>query len=365
MPDVAAELMEVLEPRRAPIQVALARALERVRGVQVSPSDFDLAGLPPHLRTMFRVEDPGGAVVAEGYDLRALRGDAAPKLRAQLASATAGLERSGLTAWTIGTLPRTVEAAGVTAYPALADEGSSVGVRVLESAAAQAVSHWAGTRRLILLSMSSPARWVTGQLGNAAQLALAAMPEAIDDSIAAAADVLIAAAGGPAWDEAGFARLRGSVAGSLAERTLAIVDQVVRVLAVAREVEQRLEPLTAVPLQPARADVREQLRRLVYPGFVAATGASRLPDLERYLRAAQRRLERLPDAVAVDRDRMNAIHELERLYRERLTATSRPETLREVPWMLEELRVSHFAQALGVKGGASSKRIRRLLDQAA
>jgi ATP-dependent helicase HrpA len=123
--------------------------------------------------------------------------------------------------------------------------------------------------------------------------------------------------------------------------------------------------LTAVPLQPARADVREQLRRLVYPGFVAATGEGRLADVERYLRAAVRRLERLPDAVAVDRDRMNAIHELERLYRERLTATARPETLREVPWMLEELRVSHFAQALGVKGGASSKRIRRLLDQAA
>jgi ATP-dependent helicase HrpA len=135
-------------------------------------------------------------------------------------------------------------------------------------------------------------------------------------------------------------------------------------LEAAREVERLLEPLTAVPLQPARADVREQVRRLVHPGFVAATGEARLPDVERYLRAAARRLERLPNAVAVDRDRMNAVHELERAYRDRLTTAARPELLREVPWMLEELRVSHFAQALGVRGGASSKRIRRVLDEA-
>jgi ATP-dependent helicase HrpA len=102
----------------------------------------------------------------------------------------------------------------------------------------------------------------------------------------------------------------------------------------------------------------------VYPGWIAATGAERVGDVERYLRAAARRLERLPNAVAVDRDRMSSVHELERLYRERLQATARPETLREVPWMLEELRVSHYAQALGVRGGASAKRIRRALDEA-
>ncbi len=132
----------------------------------------------------------------------------------------------------------------------------------------------------------------------------------------------------------------------------------VRVLDAAREVERRLEPLTAVPLQPARADVREQLRRLVHPGF-AATG--RLEDVERYLQGAARRLERLPDNPAVDRDRMNAVHELERLYRERLRERPGDAELREVPWLLEELRVSQFAQGLGTRGNVSSKRIRRLL----
>jgi ATP-dependent helicase HrpA len=122
-------------------------------------------------------------------------------------------------------------------------------------------------------------------------------------------------------------------------------------------------------MQPARADVREQLRRLVRPGFAAAAGADRLGDVERYLRAATLRLERLPDVTATDRDRMQAVHELERAYRATLESWPRgrpvPAALREVPWMLEELRVSHFAQGLGVKGQVSAKRIRRALADAA
>ena len=106
----------------------------------------------------------------------------------------------------------------------------------------------------------------------------------------------------------------------------------------------------------------------MFPGFVSATGAGRLADVERYLRAAARRLERLPNAPAPDLDRMRAVHELEAEHARRLAGWPRgrplPAALREVPWMLEELRVSHFAQALGTRGQVSSKRIRRALEQA-
>jgi ATP-dependent helicase HrpA len=188
--------------------------------------------------------------------------------------------------------------------------------------------------------------------------------DVLEDAASAAVDMLVAEGGGPAWDEAGFARLREHVAGSLADRTAAIVGDAVKVLDAAREVERLLDGLTAVPLQPARADVREQVRRLIFPGWVSATGAARLPDVERYLRAAARRLERLPNAVAVDRDRMNAIHELERAYRERLRSAPSAAVVRDVPWMLEELRVNQFAQNLA-RGGVSAKRIRRALTETA
>lgn len=127
--------------------------------------------------------------------------------------------------------------------------------------------------------------------------------------------------------------------------------------------------LSGAALQTSRYDVQRQLRRLVYPGFVAAAGLARLGDVERYLRGALQRLERLPDAPAADLDRLRGVHELEEAHRRRLEAwppgRALPESLRRVPWMLEELRMSHFAQGLGVRGPVSSKRIRRVLADAA
>jgi ATP-dependent helicase HrpA len=333
--------------------------------VRVPVDAFDLERLPAHLRVTFMVEDGERGVLAADKSLERVREQVRPRLRAELTAAAGRLERHGERTWAFGTLPQTVTLPGtgqaVTAYPALVDEGDAVGVRVLETVGAQRAAMAAGTRRLLLLTVPSPARFVYERLSNAARLAVT--QELLEDAVAAAVDALVAEAGGPAWDEAAFAQLRGFVAGSLADRTAAIVAEAVAVLGAAREVEQRLEALTAVPLQPARADVREQLRRLVHPGFVSAAGAARLRDVERYLRAAARRLERLPNAVAVDRDRMNTIHELERAYRERLQSAPSASLVREVPWMLEELRVHHFAQNLA-RGGVSAKKIRRALDDA-
>ena len=377
-PDVAAQLLSAVVPRAAPLLDALSGALERVRGVRVPREAWDPGRLPPHLRMRFLVEDENGAAIAEGHDLEALRAAVRPRLRAELAAHTAGLERSGLRAWELGTLPRTVALPGLAgapeAYPALVDEGESVGVRVLDSAAAQAAAMRAGTRRLLLLTIPSPLRWVQDRLGTAEQLALAVAPHgsvraALEDCLVAAADALAAQAGGPAWDEAGFARLRDHVAGGLAETTLRVAERVARILDAEREVRRRLEPLIAEPVVPARRDVERQLRRLLPPGFVAATGAARLGDVERYLRAAARRLERLPDVVATDRDRMRAVHELEQAYEQRLAAWPRgrplPQELRDLRWALEELRVSQFAQSLGTRKAVSAKRIRRVLEEAA
>ena len=370
IPETAAQVLGRLEPRRRPLLDDMERAIEALRGVQVPRSAWGIERLPSHLRPTFRVHHARRGVLAEGYDLAEVRARVRPQLRAELTAAAARLERSGLRSWEIGSLPREVTLRGtgqaVRAYPALVDEGETAGVAVLETPLAQRMAMRAGTRRLLRLTIPSPMRSVRDRLGGSAALALSTAPHGsldavLDDALTAALDGLIDEAGGPAWDEAGFARLRSHVAGRLAARVSEIVEQMVRVLDAAREVERRLELLTAVPLQPARADVREQLRRLVYPGFAAA---GRLEDVERYLRGAARRLERLPDAVAVDRDRMTAVHELERLYRERLRERPGAE-LREVPWLLEELRVSQFAQGVGVRGNVSSKRVRRLLDDSA
>jgi ATP-dependent helicase HrpA len=140
----------------------------------------------------------------------------------------------------------------------------------------------------------------------------------------------------------------------LSETALGAVAQVGAILDARRAVQRRLEEPVPEALRPARVDVARQLGGLVFKGFVGAAGIERLADIERYLRAAEHRLERLPDAVATDADRMRAIGELEAEWRER----GRPA---EVRWMLEELRVAQFAQGIGVRGQVSSKRVRREL----
>ena len=139
----------------------------------------------------------------------------------------------------------------------------------------------------------------------------------------------------------------------------------VEILDAAAALRRGLAALTAPQVREARDDIARQLGRLVFPGFIAATGVDRLPDVVRYLRAAARRLERLPDAVATDRDRMRVVHELEALYRARRDAVAPgrplPGALAEIPWLLEELRVSSFAQGLGTRVPVSAKRIRRAL----
>ncbi len=147
-----------------------------------------------------------------------------------------------------------------------------------------------------------------------------------------------------------------------------IIADVVRILQAAREVRRLLDTLQGSAFDPVRRDVASQIGRLVFPGFISATGARRLPDVERYLRGAAWRLERLTKNAAVDRDRMRVIHELEDAHRrvlEELPAGTVDGELSEVPWLLEELRISSFAQAIGPKGQPTTKRIRRILDEAA
>src|SRR4051812_14195486 len=293
VPDSAAAVLERLRPRRGRIVDQVAEILAVTRNVTVPPDAWDPSRLPAHLLMNFRVEDQRGAVVAEGTDLEALRARASGRLRAELSAASAGIERSGLRAWDLGALPREIELPGtggaVRGHPALVDEGESVGVRILETPAAQAAAMRTGTRRLLLLTVPRPKTRLT----SAQQLSLADAPAGtVDDAIAAAIDAL---ATEPAWDADAFARLRAHVAGSLTETTERILALVAEILDAARAVRLRAERLTAAPFRDARRDVELQLARLTRPGFVSATGAARLPDVLRYLRAAERRLERLPD----------------------------------------------------------------------
>ncbi|MEU3311556.1 ATP-dependent RNA helicase HrpA [Streptomyces sp. NPDC001591] len=384
-PNYASRFLEQSPSLSEPLPVALARELQRMVGVPVSAEDFDLSRIPDHLKITFRIVDERRRKIAEDKDLEALRLKLKPKARqalSQAAAATAeraggeSVERSGLTDWTIGTLVKVFETrrAGqpVKAYPALVDEGTSVSVRLFDTEAEQQQAMWLGTRRLILLNIPvNPAKFASEKLTNQQKLALSRNPHGsiqalFDDCATAATDKLIADHGGPAWDEAAFRRLFDAVRADLVDTTVRTVGQVQQVLAAWQACERRLKATSSLALMANIADVKTQLAALMPAGFVTLTGLKRLPDLMRYLVAIDRRLQQMPTGVQRDTTRMEKVHEMRDEYLWLLEQLPKgrpvPEAVTEIRWMIEELRVSYFAHALGTAYPISDKRIVKAVD---
>jgi ATP-dependent helicase HrpA len=374
VPDVVDTVLARLVPSADALLDALEAELRRLTGVTVPRDAWDLDRLPEHLRITFRVVDEHGTVLATGKDLDALKQRLRPKTQATVSRAGQSLTRTGLRTWDFGTLPRTFDGEesgySVTAHPALVDEGDSVAIRMFETEAEQRRAMWRGTRRLLLLNVPSPVKLVQQSLSNQAKLVLTRNPHGsvaalLDDCVAAAADRLIAEGGGPAWDADGFARLRDRLQAGLGSAVLAVAEQVRRVLTAAHQVETRLAGTSGPGLEPSLADAREQFAALVYPGFVAATGWQRLADLVRYLQAIDRRVETLPRNPQRDLDRTRQVRHVQQAYQELRDEVSDDAGLARIRWMIEELRVSYFAQSLGTPYPVSDKRIFRAMDELA
>ncbi|MGZ3100029.1 ATP-dependent RNA helicase HrpA [Streptomyces sp. H72] len=387
-PDYAQKFLRRAVPLQEPLTVTMARELRRMVGVPFDAEDFDWSRVPDHLKITFRIVDERRRKLAEDKDLEALKLRLRPKARkalSQAAAATAersggeSLERTGLTDWTIGTLTRVFETrrAGqpVKAYPALVDDGptaNTVSVRLFDTEAEQAQAMWKGTRRLILRNIPvNPAKFASEKLTNQQKLGLSANPHGsiqalFDDCATAAADRLIADFGGPAWDEESYRKLYDKVRAEIVDTTVRTVGQVQQVLAAWQACERRLKAVRSPALLANLQDVRGQLDALVKPGFVTEAGIKRLPDLMRYLVAADRRLQQMPTGVQRDTSRMEKVHEMRDEYAWLLEQMPQgrpvPRQVLEVRWMIEELRVSYFAHALGTAYPVSDKRIVKAID---
>lgn len=333
-----------------------------------------------------------GGAVASGADDAGPTADAVPGAAAA-ARPTGLAEEHGLTGWpAVGTIPQQVESTGpqgllVRGYPALVEVPGGRGtpprvdLLVLADAAEQAREHRRGVRRLLLGETALATQRVTTRWTGREALTLAAGPYPDTESfvadaqlaaVTALADEWVAAHGGrEPMDAARYGELRETVRAGLEDRVYQVIGQVVATLEAQRELEATIKDATSIHLLNTLTDVREQVSRLVYPGFVARTPADRLVHLPRYLRAARRRIERAQDNVHQDANLAWRVAELEEEYEAAASAArhatadaGRQATLAEVRWLLEELRVSFFAQQLGTPVKVSEKRIRKLLASA-
>jgi ATP-dependent helicase HrpA len=395
IPETAARLATRLRPSDRPLVQAVAEALREMTGVQVPEDAWDEAGVPDHLRMKLRLVDEEGRRVAVGDDLRSLqRQFGGTGSRAFAHIPTQGLERDGITRWDFGVLPESIDlqrgGIRLRGYPALVDRGASVAIRVLDSQEGAARATRAGLRRLFLLGLGGELRYLRRGLpgldrmrlqyakapvpapedadlseadpGDQAQDGRGLQPpDLADELIALVLDLTFVAGMAPVRDPAAFAARLAAGRPRLMPVAGEVCELAGRILERYQGARKRLSGITQVNWMPSVLDLAGQLDALVYRGFLEQVPYERLRAYPRYLRAAEARAEKLVHAAGKDQQRMGEMAPLLGKWRERAGAARaagrRDPRLEEIRWMLEELRVSLFAQQLGTAYPVSVKRI--------
>ena len=370
-PNYAEAFLARAEPFKKPLLQSLSDELRKMTGVTIAPELWDLSQLPSHLKMNFKVVDEKGKTLSESEDLDALKFQLKDEVKTALSHiADDGIEQSGLHLWQFAELPQCYEQKkanfSVKAYPAIVDEKNAVGIKLFETEAEQQQAMQAGLRRLLLLNIPSPIKYLHEKLPNKAKLGLYFAPfgkvvELIDDCIACAVDKLIEEFGGFVWTEEKFNALHEFVRANLNETTVEIALQVEKSLTLAFELNKRMKGKMDFTMAFALSDIKTQLAGLIYPNFVTQTGFERLADLYRYLTAIGKRLDKLGTDTNTDRAKMLRVEQVQEAYKQLLAKLPKskaiPAEVLEIRYMIEELRVSLFAQQLGTKYPISDKRI--------
>lgn len=420
-----AALEEDYSPATDELLPSLALVLRRLRGVVVEPEAFNWDAVPEHLKMSFQVRNARNKILGEGKDLRALQQQLHKEIRSALADslgasddamakmvalaqggssssgnsaasakkgaknpsasanadASGGVrEISGLTEFPAdlfpnGEIPRKVQRViatqAVNGYPALVDEETSVGLRIFPTEAEQLHAQRRGIIRLLQLQVPSPVRYVSEHLSHKEKIVFTQNPhgsidELIRDCTVAALDHLVPHT--PIFTHAEYSELYEHVRTELIETVFDVTKLVAEILSEATALKKAIKKATSLTTMHAVSDVKAQMENLVYPGFVAQTGYDQLVHLPRYLKAAQVRLTKLGPNLHRDNQLMLTVQDLEDSYDNAVKSlpagTIVPDALRRVNWMIEELRVSFFAQELGTAYTVSEKRIAKAQREA-
>ena len=429
-----AALEEDYSPATDELIPSLALVLRRLRGVVVEPEAFNWDAVPEHLKMGFQVRNARNKILGESKDLRALQQQLHKEIRSALADslgasdeamakmvalaqggsgnsggsgnasgparpgsakgaknpakgtqaetgASGGVrEVTGLIAFPAdmfpdGAIPRKVQRViatqAVNGYPALVDEGSSVGLRIFPTEAEQLHAQRRGIIRLLQLQVPSPVRYVSEHLSHKEKIVFTQNPhgsidELIRDCTVAALDHLVPHT--PIFTQTEYSDLYEHVRAELIETVFDVTKLVAEILSEATALKKAIKKATSLTTMHAVSDVKGQMENLVYPGFVAQTGYDQLVHIPRYLKAAQVRLTKLGPNLHRDNQLMLTVQDLEDSYDNAVKSlpagTIVPDALRRVNWMIEELRVSFFAQELGTAYTVSEKRIAKAQREA-
>jgi ATP-dependent helicase HrpA len=379
IPETARRIVERLSPSDRPLIQSVGEALKEMTGVQVPEEAWKESAVPAHLRMKFRLVDDQGNRVAQDDDFAPLKrryGDQGQQAFSRIPSSD--LEREGLKRWDFDELPTSLDldrgGIRLRGYPALVDCSDSVAIRVLDSAEGAELAMRDGLRRLLTLHLGADLRHLRKNLSGLdrmrLQYAKAPKPEREGDSKPAdLADELIALILDLSFvEERPPIRDRRTFEERLEQNRPRLVSVTGEVCALAEQIlgryqgiRKRLADITQINWMVSVMDMTEHLDSLVFRGFLQQVPFRHIKDYPRFLKAAEARAEKLSHAAGKDQQRIREMAALQKKWHERYVATREAgrhdARLEEIRWMLEELRISFFAQQIGTAYPISVKRI--------
>jgi len=374
VPDVVERVLPHLQQKDGSLQQSLVRQLLRLTGVQLPPDCWEQASLPEHLRMNIRVLDESGQELGQGRDLQALREQHAQAVQASISRvAESEGERRGLSEWDFDELPVVRELGTgrlkIKAYPALVDRGDTVDLCLLDSEYRARLASVKGIVRLLLLGNRQQLRYLQKELlqqpARLPQLKLLGPREAVLEQLIMLACFLAHGLDRelPRSREAFVARMEAGRSEVVAT-AYKVQELLYRILDAWSLLRRALEQGFRSPRDLLlRQDLERQLQGLFAPGFLLATPWLQLQQYPRYLQAALLRLEKYPLQTGRDQQMGLLLEQLWQQYQQRRDWCERheqvDEKLDEYRWLLEELRVSLFAQALGTRVPVSEQRLRK------
>ena len=349
---------------------AITAHLKKMTGIEIARNDWDLSKLADHLRINFKVIDANGKLTSEGRDLERLQGKLTERVEQTFSTETNWeIERDQITVWDFGDLPVNVETIKqdlpLRGYPALIDQGEFVLIRVQDTQEKAILLHQDGLRRLIQLSLPDQMKYLQKNLTGFDTMSLQYSTVAKADELKK--DLLVAIISRAFLSDKPDIRSQEEFHHCLEKgraELIPVANQLCKIvseiLSEFHVVRKRLDGKTPLAWLSVIKSIKEQLNNLIYPGFVNKTQKEWLQHLPRYIKAIDKRLDKLERDPAKDKTLEMKISSYWRKYTEEQASSDRLIIYR---WMIEEFRVSLFAQELGTRCPVSEKRLEKLWDE--
>ncbi|MCK5359439.1 MAG: DUF3418 domain-containing protein, partial [Gammaproteobacteria bacterium] len=382
IPDTVSQCLQWVKPEmmsQNSLTATLSRFLNELKGISISSQDWSPELMPDHLKMGFRLLDDQANSLAVSHDLDYLKlefGDTASEAFEQ--APTWEIQRDNINSWDFGDLPvqvkQTVGKIDITGFPALCvnDQGV-ISIDIVDDAATAEQLHHSGLQALILKSLPEQARYLRKSLPDMQQQCLyfsatGSCQELHDDLIAASIDQCFPNSSPPVRSKHDFEHILSTGSTTLVETTSRFCQINLKILKLYNQCVLELEKKSSRLPEETIEDMNHQLQNIIYQGYIQQTGFNQLKHIPRYLKGLLARLQKYENNPGKDEHASRVLSPFMKKYLQavelwlELTPVQQ-EKLEYCHWMLEEFRISLYAQELGTASPASEKRLKKLFTE--